>query len=162
MARRGDDMESEPLQVVKGVAQGVDLQLAAVAGTGVHLADRQAAPEPSARGPIHLRAQFGQGRLGRGWRGDRQRQSQQILEQRLAHGGGAQRSWPEYEQLNDLLQSGKSATILFSMAASSSGHWNQDGSRGWQRATVPSSSSRSQTRMSPRKPSTSAAALAGT
>ena len=33
-----------------------------------------------------------------------------------------QRSCPEYEQLNDLLQSGKSATMLPSMAASSSGH----------------------------------------
>src|SRR5690606_39995801 len=30
-----------------------------------------------------------------------------------------QRSWPEYEQLNDLLQSGKSATMLPSIAASS-------------------------------------------
>ena len=38
-----------------------------------------------------------------------------------------------------MLQSGKSATILPSIAASSSGHWNQDGSRRWQRATRPSS-----------------------
>ena len=33
-----------------------------------------------------------------------------------------------------MLQSGKSATMLPSIAASSSGHWNQDGSRGWQRS----------------------------
>ena len=33
-----------------------------------------------------------------------------------------------------MLQSGKSATMLPSIAASSSGHWNQDGSRRWQRA----------------------------
>ncbi len=44
--------------------------------------------------------------------------------------------------------------MLPSITASSSGHWNQDGSRRWQRAMRPSPSSRSQTRMSPRKPST--------
>src|SRR6202050_4511480 len=33
-----------------------------------------------------------------------------------------QRSCPEYEQLKDLLHSGKSATMLFSIAASNSGH----------------------------------------
>ena len=40
--------------------------------------------------------------------------------------------------MNDLLQSGKSATMLPSIAASSSGHWNHDGSRRWQRSTRPS------------------------
>ena len=33
------------------------------------------------------------------------------------------------EQLKDLLQIGKSATMLPSIAASKSGHWNQDESR---------------------------------
>src|SRR6516225_11978168 len=55
------------------------------------------------------------------------------------------RSWPEYEQLNDLLQSGKSATILPSIAVSRSGQWNHDASRKWQRSTRPLPSSRSQT-----------------
>ena len=32
-----------------------------------------------------------------------------------------------------MLHKGKSATMLPSTAVSSSGHWNQDGSRGWQR-----------------------------
>ena len=36
-----------------------------------------------------------------------------------------------------MLQSGKSATMLPSIAASSSGHWNQEGSRRWHRATRP-------------------------
>ena len=38
-----------------------------------------------------------------------------------------------------MLHSGKSATILPSIAASSSGHWNHDASRRWQRAIVPPS-----------------------
>ena len=50
----------------------------------------------------------------------------------------AHRSWPEYEQLKDLLQRGKSATMLPSITASSSGHWNHEGSRKWQRSTLPS------------------------
>jgi hypothetical protein len=36
------------------------------------------------------------------------------------------KSCPEYEQLKLLLHSGKSATMLPSITASSSGHWNQD------------------------------------
>ena len=36
-----------------------------------------------------------------------------------------------------MLQSGKSATMLPSITASSSGHWNQDGSRRWQRSIRP-------------------------
>ena len=55
--------------------------------------------------------------------------------------------------MNDLLQSGKSATMLPSMTASSSGHWNHDGSRKWQRAIVPSPSMRTHASTSPRKPS---------
>jgi hypothetical protein len=45
-----------------------------------------------------------------------------ALEQRAEEQRAHQRSCPEYEQLKDLLQSGKSATMLFSIAASSSGH----------------------------------------
>ena len=55
-----------------------------------------------------------------------------------------------------MLHSGKSATMLPSIAASSSGHWNQDGSRRWQRAIAPSGARRTQARTSPRKPSTRA------
>ena len=45
--------------------------------------------------------------------------------------------------------------MLPSIAASSSGHWNQEGSRRWQRAIFPASSL-SQTSTSPRNPSTRA------
>ena len=49
MARRGDEAQAEALEVVERVVERVDLQLAAVAGAGVDLADRQAAAEPAAR-----------------------------------------------------------------------------------------------------------------
>ena len=41
MARAGDELDAQPFQVVVGIVQGVDLQLAAVARAGVHLADGQ-------------------------------------------------------------------------------------------------------------------------
>src|SRR5438105_262641 len=46
--------------------------------------------------------------------------------------------------------------MLPSITASSSGHWNHEGSRRWQRATVPSAATRTQASTSPRKPSASA------
>ena len=46
MARRGDEAQAEALEVVEGVVERVDLQLAAVAGAGVDLADRERAAEP--------------------------------------------------------------------------------------------------------------------
>ena len=50
--------------------------------------------------------------------------------------------------------------MLPSIAASSSGHWNQDGSRKWQRA-IARLSSRTQTSTSPRKPSAKRQSFAG-
>lgn len=49
VAGRGDEAQPEALQDVDHAGQGVDLQLAAVAGAGVHLPDRQAAAEPPLR-----------------------------------------------------------------------------------------------------------------
>jgi hypothetical protein len=92
MARRGNEVEAEPLQIVIGIVQRVDFQFAAVAGTGIHFSNRQTTAESSPRRSIDLRAQLSQRRFGRGGRGDRQRQSQQILKQQLAHGGVAYRS----------------------------------------------------------------------
>ena len=46
MARRGDEAQAEALEVVEGVVERVDLELAAVAGAGVDLADRETAAEP--------------------------------------------------------------------------------------------------------------------
>ncbi len=45
MARRGDEAQAEPLEIVEGVVERVDLKLATVARAGVHLADGKAAPE---------------------------------------------------------------------------------------------------------------------
>jgi hypothetical protein len=50
VTRRGDEPEAEAFQVVEGVVESVDLQLAKVAGPGVHLADRQRAAEAAPRG----------------------------------------------------------------------------------------------------------------
>ena len=45
MARRRDEFQSEPLQIIEWVVQGVNFQFAGVARAGVDLADRQAAAE---------------------------------------------------------------------------------------------------------------------
>jgi hypothetical protein len=47
-------MEPEPFHVVVGVAERADLQLAAIAGAGIHLADVQRATEESARSLVYL------------------------------------------------------------------------------------------------------------
>ena len=44
VARAGDELDAEPLDVVVGIVERVDLELAAVARTGVDLADRSARP----------------------------------------------------------------------------------------------------------------------
>ena len=49
---RGDEVDAEALDVVDGVVEGDDLQLAAVAGAGVHLADGQR----TAQHPVNLAA----------------------------------------------------------------------------------------------------------
>ena len=142
-------MEAEAFEIVERVVERMDFQFAAVAGAGIDLPDRQRAAELGARGAVDALRELGKaGLVGLG-RGFRERAVNEAFEQRLAH----QRSCPEYEQLNDLLQSGKSATMLPSTAVSSSGHWNQEASRKWQRSTRPLPSSRSQTSTSPRKAS---------
>jgi hypothetical protein len=45
MARAGDEADAQAFDVVVGVVERVDLELAAVAGPGVDLADRQRLPE---------------------------------------------------------------------------------------------------------------------
>jgi hypothetical protein len=40
MARRGDKAQAEALEIVEGVVERMDFELAAVAGAGVDLADR--------------------------------------------------------------------------------------------------------------------------
>ena len=84
MARRGDEVQPEPLDVIVGVVQRVDLQLAAVARAGVDLADRQAAPELALRGGVERLRQAGklgvdlQRRFG-------ERRMDDALEDEIAH-----------------------------------------------------------------------------
>ncbi len=56
MARGGHEADTEALDIVKGVAERVDFELAAVARTGVDLADRETAPEASRDDTSKLRA----------------------------------------------------------------------------------------------------------
>jgi hypothetical protein len=41
VARAGDELDAQAFEVVVGIVQGVDFQLAAVAGTGIDLANGQ-------------------------------------------------------------------------------------------------------------------------
>src|SRR4029453_15975629 len=64
VARRGHEVDAEALAVVYGAGQPADLQLAAVAGAGVDLADGQGAAEQ----PLHARVELaaeGHDRLAR-------------------------------------------------------------------------------------------------
>ena len=45
MARRGHEAQAEALEIVEGVVERMDLQLAAVAGAGIDLANRETAAE---------------------------------------------------------------------------------------------------------------------
>ena len=65
MARRGDEAQAEALQVVERIVERVDLQLAAVAGAGIDLADRQAAAEPAPRRALDVRRRVRQRRIVR-------------------------------------------------------------------------------------------------
>ena len=56
VARRGDEAETEALDVVEGVVERMDLKFAAVARTGIDLANRKAAAEPPLARPVDLRA----------------------------------------------------------------------------------------------------------
>src|SRR5579864_9315394 len=49
MTRGGDEMQTEALEIVKGVVERVDFELTAIARAGIDSADRQAAPEALAR-----------------------------------------------------------------------------------------------------------------
>jgi hypothetical protein len=86
VARRGDEAQAEALEVVEGVVEGVDLELAAVAGAGIDLADRQAAAEaPAAAGSSAPRARRARRSSARRRLG--QRRAEEALKQELAHGG---------------------------------------------------------------------------
>src|SRR5207245_4658063 len=57
VAGRGDEADAEALDVVEGVVERVDLELAGVAGSRIDLADRETAPEAPRDGAAELRAE---------------------------------------------------------------------------------------------------------
>ena len=70
MAGRGHEAQAEALEIVEGVVERVDLQLAGVARAGVDFADGEAAAEPCAGGAIDLAGKLGKrliAGLGRGF-----------------------------------------------------------------------------------------------
>ena len=85
MARRGDEFQPEALEIVEGVVQRVDLELAAIARAGVDLADGEAAAKPALRRAIEIGGKLGEpGNVGRGRRLGH-RPAQQIFQHKPAH-----------------------------------------------------------------------------
>ena len=86
MARGGHEADTESLDIVKGVAERVDLELAAVAGTRIDFADRETAPEASRDDASKLRARELQRRrpLAHGLGA---RCGEEVFEQTPAHDG---------------------------------------------------------------------------
>ena len=66
MARRSDKPQAELLEVVKGIAECMDFELAAIARACVDLADRQTASELCARAIDPLASSAISGSLSRG------------------------------------------------------------------------------------------------
>ena len=60
MARRGDEAQAEALEIVEGVVERVDLELAAIAGAGIDLADGEAAAELRARHAAEICRKLGE------------------------------------------------------------------------------------------------------
>jgi hypothetical protein len=85
MARRGDETDAEALEVVEGVIEGVDLQLATIAGAGIDLSDRETAAEPPARGTVECRCQLGDRAVVRHRWAFTQRRLEQAGQEQLAH-----------------------------------------------------------------------------
>ena len=96
MARRGDEPQAEALDVVIGVVERVDFQLASIAGSGIDLADRQAAAEPSPRGLAERRGELRHGGVIGRRRPLGERPAKYAFEKQLcASCGCPYRSWPE-------------------------------------------------------------------
>jgi hypothetical protein len=82
---RGDEAQAEAFQIVEGIVERMDFQLATVAGAGVHLADRQAAAEPPPRRRVELGGELGELHVARRWHGLGERRTYEALKQQLAH-----------------------------------------------------------------------------
>ncbi|MND00356.1 hypothetical protein D3C83_189400 [compost metagenome] len=60
MAGRGDKSKAESLEIIEGVVQCMNLQLASVTGAGVDLPDRQRPAKFLARGLVEALGEFRQ------------------------------------------------------------------------------------------------------
>ena len=64
MARRGDEAEAEPFDVVIGIVEGMNFELAAVARAGIDFADRETVAEPLPGGASDRLREFPRSRPG--------------------------------------------------------------------------------------------------
>jgi hypothetical protein len=83
MAGRGDEAQAEALEIVEGIVQRVDLELASIAGCGIDLANGEAAAPP--RGAIETCCKLGQGRVVRLRRRLGHRPPHYVSEQKTTH-----------------------------------------------------------------------------
>ena len=58
MPRRCHEPQAKSLEVIKGISQGLDFEFAAIAGSGVHFANGEAAPEAAPRRARYARREF--------------------------------------------------------------------------------------------------------
>src|SRR5262249_40126369 len=79
MAWRSHETQTEAFKIVKRVVKRVNLQLAAVAGTGIDFPDRKRATKAPLRRASDRVRQFGDGRFVFGRRDLRQRTSYETL-----------------------------------------------------------------------------------
>ena len=83
--RRGDEANAKSLEVVERIVEGVDFELAAVAGSGVDLANCQAAAQASARGAIEASCELIHCSVAQRWRRLGERRAKHTLEKQFAH-----------------------------------------------------------------------------
>jgi len=87
VTRGRDKSQAEAFEIIEGVVERVDFELAAVARAGVDLPNRETAAQPSACRVLHSRAERRQRCVVSGRRLFREREAQKIFEQDFAHGG---------------------------------------------------------------------------
>ena len=86
---RGDEVDAEALDVVDGTREAADLELAAVAGSGIDLPDRERPAEQAPRPRLHLPHQLDGGRIAGLERLGGEADLQDLGEQRHVSAAGA-------------------------------------------------------------------------
>src|SRR3954463_12262058 len=85
MSRRGDKPDPEALDVVVWVIQGMDFEFTRIAGSGIHLPDRETSSKPAAGLTLEGAADFLQLHRARRGRNFSRRCTEQISQESLAH-----------------------------------------------------------------------------